>query len=158
MLGYRWHDLTPHWEELRAVADGRNQQKQNFQSSKYWNIDSHFIGLLGEQVYALEYGLGVDLELKVSGDGGCDFGRTDIKACTYWTDPFLKHPVRPKYWPDVFVLVAVDVDGKRGKLVGQATAKQLQRDGTITNFGHGNQYVLYDWELSPVDDPTLVGA
>ena len=144
-------DLSPWWEKLRAVASQRNAQKRDFRSSKYWNADSHFMGLCGELLYAIDRGEKVDTRLLEGGDGGTDFpGGVDVKACRFNSNAYLKHPVRAKHWPEIFVLCFVDKKKKRGRILGWATAKEL-RDGEIKDFGYGPQYTLPQYKLMPID-------
>lgn len=142
-----WHDLSGCWDELKAVAEERNAQKSGFRSSRYWNAESHFLGLLGEQVYALEHGLAVDKALRLNGDGGTDFGSVDVKTTKYWQYPILKHPVQAQMRADRYALVGIDIDRQRGMLIGEVTADRLRR-GKIEDFGYGPQYTLDEYEIT----------
>lgn len=137
----RWWSLRPYWAWLAAVAAERDAQKRPFATSRYWNNDSHFIGLLGELVYALETDQAPDVALRIDGDQGEDFERVDVKTCVYWRDPYLKHPVNAKWWPASFALVILDQEEQRGMLVGVVDAERV-RQAPVRDWGHGPQYSL----------------
>lgn len=132
------HETDPDWTHipvpeaarLRAVADARDRQKNGFASSRYWNADSHYIGLLGEWIYGRKVGLEPNLELLIEGDGGYDFGGVDVKTSTFLDAPHLKHPVGATRWPAAFALVSVDVENLRGRYEGYATASELRASPT----------------------------
>lgn len=136
-----WINVAPFWEELGNLADARDRQKRGFASTRQWNDESHFVGLLAEQIYALHKGLQIDKRLLINGDRGIDFPGVDVKGCRYWRDPWLKHPVGKKLTVGTYVLVALDLDLRRGYLAGYATSKELLC-APVVNWGHGRQYSL----------------
>lgn len=138
----RWVDLRFCWEQLAAAAAARDAQKRGYASSRYWNQDSHFHGLLGEAVVGKLIGASPRLNLVAEGDGGSDFPFTDVKTATFLRDPHLKHPVGATHWPEFFVLVALDVDHQRGVLAGYATKAMLLHGGSVRNYGHQDNHVL----------------
>lgn len=137
----RWIDLSKVWQRLYDVAEERDKQKHNFASSRYWNQESHFHGLLAEYVYAVESKQEMNLELLIQGDGGKDFPETDVKGCTYWQDPWLKHPLRKPLVANRYVLVGLDIPRKRGYVVGIASKQQV-KNAKVIDWGHGPQYSL----------------
>lgn len=141
-------DLSPYWERLRILAEQRYEQKDGFSSSRYWNQDSHFLGLCGELLYALATRQKIDTELRITGDGGTDFpGGVDVKTCRFETDAYLKAPVGTKRWPDIFVLCYVDKEQRRGRILGWAWSDDLWATGEIRDFGYGPTYTLHQDRL-----------
>ena len=144
-------DLSPYWVRLRALAEERYQQKDGFASSRYWNPDSHFVGLCGEVLYALATGERVDTRLLLEGDGGSDFrGGVDVKTCRFSRDAYLKHPVGAKRWPEVFVLCYLDKQQQAGRILGWVQAGVLKDSNEVKDFGHGPQHVLHQTQLRPI--------
>jgi hypothetical protein len=104
--------------------------------------------MCGELAYAIHAGLELDSELKMLGDGGTDFcGTTDVKSTVYWRDPILKVDIKKENWPERFVLVAVDIEGKRAKVIGSAPSWKL-RAGPVIDFGRGPTFTLRPEELT----------
>ena len=142
-------DLSPYWADLKAIAKERHEQKKGYASSRYWNLDSHLIGIAGEALYAMKTGQRVDRKLRAFGDEGSDFpDGADVKTCTYRYDPILKHPVWSKKWPALFVFCFVDPKKQEGMIVGYATPEML-RGGPVRDFGHGDQFTLDADKLLP---------
>lgn len=146
-----WWNLSPFWPWLKWLGRQRDTQKSGFRSSRYWNEHSHFYGLCGELVFALEMGLEIDDRLLLHGDnedfsteGGLSF---DVKTCTYIHDPHLKHPEGFHKWSDVFVLVGLNTNSKAAKIVGYALESQM-REAPIKDYGHGRQHSLKPKELT----------
>lgn len=138
----QWVDLKPHWDALRKAADDRHNQKRKFKSSRYWNADSHFLGLLAEQVYATVTKQKVNLELIIQGDDGFDFPDTDVKGCKYWNDPWLKHPINRDLPVGKYVLVGLDVKKQRGYVVGWASKEDISQ-AEIVDWGYGSQRSIH---------------
>lgn len=65
-----WHTLSSYWQRVGEIAQERDEQKRPLASSRYWNQRSHFVGLLGELVFAIETRQAVDVALRREGDGG----------------------------------------------------------------------------------------
>jgi len=130
-----WFDLAPYWDELKAIADGRDRQKSGYSSSRYWNRESHFHGLLGEQVYGASIGMEPDKTLRALGDGGIDFPDTDVKTSTFWNDPWLKVPPTDKP-VGKYPLVALDIKGKRG-YVACIFYRPEVGSAPLKDWGHG---------------------
>lgn len=128
-----WLDLSPHWLTIERLAQKRHNQKEAFESSRHWTKknNTHFCGLCGEVIVAIKAGLKVDRELRVNGDPGFDFNEDgtlyDVKTSTYWNSPHLKEFTDSNKRPDVYILVALDLNKKRGRVVGWVLWSQLQR-------------------------------
>jgi hypothetical protein len=146
---HEWYDLLPVWRKATEAAAQRDGQKRGFASSRYWNQESHFLGLLGEYVYGHVSRQEVNLTLDVTGDGGLDFPGIDVKATRYYTKPYLKHPATSNRWPPFFVLVAINVDARLGRYCGHIAGHALQKHGTLRDFGHGPQRTMDEFELIP---------
>jgi hypothetical protein len=137
-----WTDLKPFWKSLRDCADARHSQKYGFASSKYWNTDSHFLGLLAEQIYATATNQTVNLELLINGDCGVDFPGIDVKGCKYWDDPWLKHPVSRELPVNKYVLVGLDLNNQRGYVAGWASKADIE-SAEIVDWGYGPQRSIH---------------
>lgn len=135
-----WVDLAPRWDEIRAYAEQRDKQKRGYRSSRYWNKESHFLGLLGELVYGISIGMEPDFTLRRGGDGGSDFPDTDVKATKYWTDPWLKVPV-DSTMVGTYALVGIDVEQRRGYVAGVFSRKEV-RAALIKDWGYGPMFSL----------------
>lgn len=139
-----WVDLRHYWDKIESLAHKRDEQKLHYESTKNWNVhnSTHFIGLCGEFVVAIQTDMDVDTELRKAGDPGYDFKIKDktysVKSTTYWKDPHLKEYLRPKHFCDFYLLVGVDIDDKRGKIFGWCNTKDIQ-SAKIVDYGHGEQ-------------------
>jgi hypothetical protein len=136
-----WHNLKPFWSLAQFVGAERHGQKQTFRTTQQWHSDSHFVGILGEIVVALEFGIAVDFELRIGGDGGHDFAGLDIKTSNFWRDPYLKQSPNAKHWPSWFGLVALDLDMRRGRLCGLAS-QDMVRQAPLKDWSHGPMHSL----------------
>jgi len=133
------------WERCRAFSDALDSKKRSYGSSRYWNGDSHFVGTIAESLVGSLTGRPVNLDIHTYGDGGTDFGCTDVKSSTFLPDPHLK--VSP--WElkgNDFVLVVVDLTGRRARVAGWADEEMI-RSGSRHDYGHGYRYVLTEKEL-----------
>ena len=150
-----WIDCSEDWPALKRAAAVRDEQKRGFASSRYWNDNSHFDGLFGEQVYGTHTGQKPNLDLLIQGDGGVDFPDTNVKGCTYWRDPWLKISPEEKMTVSKYVLVALDKTRKRGYVVGYATKEEILR-AQLRDWGHGKRYSIPPKSLHPVSRVDLV--
>lgn len=145
-------DLSPYWPELQELARQRYDQKDGWASARYWNIDSHFLGLCGELLYGMATNQPINTDLLAHGDGGTDFpGGVDVKTTRFEFDAYLKHPVGAKHWPDVFVLCYVNKEQKRGRILGWTYSDVVWVSGEVQDFGHGPQYTLHQQHLMPIE-------
>ena len=135
-----WMDLEPYMEDLIEASTSREVQKRGYRSTKQWAASStHLLGLMGEKVYGLTIGLDPDLELRVWGDDGWDFPGTDVKASTYWRDPWLK-VVDPD--PSiVYVLVGLDMRRHRGYVAGIYSGPDVKA-APLRDWGNGPAHSL----------------
>lgn len=140
-----WINMSGIWASAHKLADDRHNQKRAFSSSRYWNTDSHFYGLIGEILIHGLTGAPIDLELRIEGDDGFDFYDTDVKAATFYSDPHLKHPINAKYWSPFFILVAVKE--RQARYVGWTDTATL-REATVRDYGYGPQRSLLESELN----------
>ena len=147
-------DLAPYWDDIKRLADERHEQKVRYKSTRQYNPHTHFVGLLGETVFAIASNLETDTELKIKGDDGKDFvheilGRVDIKTSTYYNDPILKEFTNRQIHSDAEVLVALDMQNKKGAVVGYATKQEVLNANT-QNFGYGDMYAIEWGDLTPM--------
>lgn len=146
-----WWNLSTCWDHLYQIGLSRHLQKDNFHSTRSWNNKSHIIGVLGEFTVSLESGIEFDAELRIEGDGGSDFKLSnnktaDIKCATFFKDPDLKHPADSTKWPDYFILVALDFDNKKSRLMGWTTGNKL-KSSLVKDYGYGPQKIMNWREL-----------
>lgn len=158
-MNTNWITLIPYWQHLHDVAMKREKQKKNFRSTQKWNKYSpHFIGLCGEKVFSLIFGLSVNEDLIVTGDKGYDFlidnNKINVKTTIYWYDPHLKEVLKPKYWADYYFLVALDTKRKRGRLCGWASQEEVY-NGYRQDYGYGTRLVVFNDELHKTILPVL---
>ncbi|NAL77289.1 hypothetical protein DYY65_03430 [Nitrososphaera sp. AFS] len=138
--------MSPYWNVLEAASELRDNQKRGFASSRYWNDKGHFIGLLGEMVYAIKTGQEINLDLIIYGDGGIDFRDVDVKSSPYWRSPYLLIPVGKPMRVNNYVLVGIDIPNKRGYIIGWATKEDILVAERV-NFGYGESYRLTSNQL-----------
>jgi len=142
MVIENWVELSEYWDAIYCMALARHTQKRKFRSSNLWTAkeNTHFYGLCGEVVVALETGLKVDRSLRINGDPGYDFvvnGCTfDVKTSTFWHSPDLKEFTNKELVADEYILVALDMERRRGRVVGWVTREQLVSAHTI-DYGYG---------------------
>jgi hypothetical protein len=141
------------WDRCRAFSDALDSKKRSYGSSRYWNGDSHFVGTIAESLVGSLIGCPPNFDIHAEGDGGSDFSCTDVKSSTFLSDPHLK--VSP--WElkgNDFVLVVVDLPGKRARVAGWADDNMV-RNGKSHDYGHGNRYILTERELIQGLPPSL---
>lgn len=148
-----WHCLRDSWDFLAKRAAERDAQKKSYASTRNWSAHStHFLGLLGERVVELVTGLPMDLTLRAGGDAGRDFSyagnRFEVRATQYAHDPHLKQRPDSKFWADYYILVAVDMPRRRGRIVGWATQAEV-RAANQCNYGYGSMLVITPRDLRP---------
>lgn len=156
---YLWHDLDPYWDAIHEAGRRRDAQGRAYWKRHTWNPDSSALGYLGEQVYGMHWGIG-DADLTDYGpnydDGGRDFPGVDVdaKAVFYVNHPLLMRPADKPLRAGWFVLVAVDMPRRRGRLVGEATRAELGAAPLIDyGKGAGPTHVLEAACLHPVQPP-----
>ena len=155
-----WVYLGEFWEPLLDIAAARHGQKAAFASSNPWTKEhnTHFVGLCGEAVVAIRTGLKVDRKLRLNGDPGFDFDEDgvtyDAKAATFLADPDLKEFPDKEKWADVYILVAVDIPNRRGRVVAWATREQLEAAG-LRDYGHGDMLSLAGRTLDAIGQGDL---
>jgi hypothetical protein len=147
-----WVNMECIWEDLVLMGSERDKQKSSYRSTKNWSkYSTHVLGAIGEMCFSIVTGHPVNAASLPEGDGNIDFligGKTiDVKSTQYWKDPDLKQYPKPKKWVDIYVLCGVDVDGKRAKLFGWATADSM-RNAKIVDYGYGGQLSLNHSDLN----------
>lgn len=124
-------------EQCRTVSDQIDQLKQQWDSSRYWSKDSHYLGLLGEYIFCETFDLAMNWKVHLLGDGGTDFLDVDVKTCTYWRRPFLKGDVKGRTETSRLVsLVILDLPTMRGKVVG-VVHRTVLNAAPLVDWGYG---------------------
>lgn len=131
MTSYPWHNLAPMWgddlHQAQLEIDWRKAHPEY--ASGDWTPRREFCGKLGERVFYLE--TGQPMTNTVGPDRGRDFvidGETsvDIKAC-WWPHhgKVLEVPRCKDLVADWYVLVVIDEEQRRGRVVGAAPRGRL---------------------------------
>ena len=152
-----WVSLEPYLDDCQAYAQAVNELKSGYKSSRYLHNNPHYIGALAECIFADQFGLSRNWNVRYQGDDGHDFllngWKIDIKACTYWRYPDLKEFPNVCQSPDIYVLAALDLNRHRGRLVGFCSAYRLFLTPPSDYRGLGLRYwisgdsLCTDWSL-----------
>ena len=147
-----WICLSGGWDKLKEVAKRREDQKGGFRSTRNWAKEStHLLGLLGEAVVCHVCGVKMNLGLDINGDDGYDIvlgGLTwDVKTSTYWSSPHLRENPERVGKCDGYILVAIDLKRKRGRMVGWATKAEVLAAPT-RDYGYGPRHSLLPDDLN----------
>jgi hypothetical protein len=129
-----WRVFTDlEWVELEQLAAEKDAVSERVSWTRRWNAEFNLLGEVGEEVYARVLGIERTAHF---GDGGEDFPNVDVKATSHCDEPrllrLLDDPLRAAY----FCLVAVDLEGHRGRYVGWATREELAA-GEVIEYGFG---------------------
>lgn len=156
---WNWIDLSPPWDKLQRIATEINAIKRNSRLTlPPNNYSARFDGLCSEYVYSIVTGQKMNLDVYLSGgDGGIDFGDVDVKGNKYWNGPkkgspyLIVHteidlPLRAAK----YVLVGLDMPGKRGYIAGWATREEV-RSADIDEWGYGPRYSIPCYKLRPFE-------
>ena len=152
-INSKWVYLTSdEVDKAKQYAEEVCRVKDKFKSTNKLNQQGHYIGKLGEIIYAKRLGLTVNFKTyDYHGDGKSDFERVDVKTTVYWKHPILKeypHKVQPE---TKYVLVALDLPKMRGYVVGEIEGEQLRRQ-IVENFkGLGKRCIASCKTLLPAD-------
>lgn len=142
---------------LQKTADKIYNQKHNFSSSQQWSKDRELTGLMGEQIYATLTHQQVNLEIKINGDSGIDFyesfGTVDVKASSYYGDPWLKIPPN-KLRADFYVLIGINMYERKGYVAGWISRGEISKTD-LKSIGKGGLcYCIPHYKLHPGLPPT----
>jgi hypothetical protein len=149
----RWIALAFCWPLLEAEGKARDAYWRTVAWTKNWSPDRELIGLVGEVVYALQFGWpGALVDRPRVPDGGRDFRDVDVKGDSHWQDPLLKRDKRQPFGAGWYCLVAVDLVGQRGYVVGEASRAAF-RAAPLRDFGYGPAHVLTPAQLAPASHP-----
>lgn len=120
-------------EQIVQIAKDRNKKQAKFGAMTYEggrkqraSLEAHVIGMVAETAAAIHFGGEIDKRIfENHGDDGRDlnlpkYGVTQVKATTYWTDPWLRAEVEhDKDYLDTYMLAYVDENNYRAAwLVG----------------------------------------
>jgi hypothetical protein len=153
----RWHYPTiQEWAMIDAYAARYNEQSSRAANTHVWNPQHNLVGLFGEWVYSAETGQPFRPR-KVFGDGGYDFPGVDVKASSCWQDPWLKHPAGAPRRAPTFVLVGIDLAGRRGYVAGSAPRDRLAA-APVRDFGNGPMLTLKARDLDAHNVMSSVAA
>jgi hypothetical protein len=74
-----------------------------------------------------------------------------VKATKYWRNPYLLWTEGQPLKASSYVLVAIDVEKRRGRVVGYAS-RSMVASARLKDFGHGPRRMLYSGELITADE------
>ena len=156
-----WYSLKPYIPIAKSFSVDVNRLKDHYASTNYLNKDSHYIGKLGECLFANRFNLEVNTQVTVKGDNGFDFllngNRIDVKTTPYFRYPELKeHPFNLQS-ADYYVLVAIDEERCLGRLVGYCSGLRLISEYPVSYRGLGLRHVMPARMLS-TDWASLIGV
>jgi hypothetical protein len=146
MKQYIWRYLSRYWRPAWQLAARIDAARAGSAQTTFWTQEATFKGVLGEVVYALEFGYQINQEILAGGDGGLDFPGINIKGNSYWKAPLMRQRVDRINEADNYGLVALDMPEKRGRYIGWCTRDELEAGGAA-DFGHGKTYVLAPEDL-----------
>ena len=163
-----WLDLKPYWEEIEQLGQERLEYRTKLsrKNERRWNMGANTAGIAGEWAFGLLTGIAPDLALKRGGDGGVDFekdGKTiDVKTHTNLKhvrliietkDSYIARMKRDKKWADQYVLVLLDVNNKKAKVMGYIDYSDLEycpvETFNIRGDIHDN-FVIYPNDLKEI--------
>ncbi len=145
-------DLTPFLNDCLQYSEAITALKGHYKSTLTLNKNPHYLGKLGECLFAARYGLKVNFEVHTKGDGGNDFlingWSVAIKTTGYWKSPDLKEFINPSHRSHVYVLATVDLAKARGRLVGYISGKRFFEAPTERYRGLGERHVARESDLT----------
>jgi hypothetical protein len=127
-----WIDLSLHWPEILDFAERLYQAKRRrdtrASSRLRAGVERDIIGAAAECAYSVFSGLPWNTEVwEKGGDAGEDFPLVDTQGTAYATGSLMVQ-ARKKIRPEVlYVLVIVDLEGKRARIVGGIRGEALLR-------------------------------
>lgn len=157
----QFFDLTKFWEDDKKWADAVDAIKDVDEDGEFDGQEfKRFYGRLGERTLSLRFGLKMNDKVynKFVGDGGEDFKLTDVKAITYWSDPWLK--ITPRELVDskrnhilYYPAIGLDEYRKRAWIIGYATRAEAQSAKMKTfKAEYGPMHSIYHENLHPIEE------
>ncbi len=150
----------------KELAVARNRKEKRFGAMTYagkrGSLQAHLLGILPEMAAAHYYGVSVDDRIfEDHGDDGRDLilpvtGVTQLKATTYWSEPWLRAEVEHDHdGIDSYMLAYVDLeDFENVWLIGWLTrAEVISKPRRQLVDGGPLNYVASESELRPVPRP-----
>lgn len=141
-------------EEVRALADARAEQHEGKISCRPLSKDYELIGLVGEEAFALEFGMGTDHHrLTPHGDGRIDFhspaGTIDVKTAEKAYNLLME---RGKPHADILVLAKFNRGDTTATLLGWEYSSEMEKM-PYKDFGYGiiNHY-KHNTQLRPIEE------
>ncbi len=121
-----WISLIEVWAESMEMARERDATHDYDGNLARTRIATHFLGVLGEQVWRLWSG-GEKPRVLGGPDDGTDFlGKVDVKAIDYLgPTPLLLIPAGDELTAKYYPLAQIDMEHQRGRLLGWATAAEV---------------------------------
>lgn len=145
-----WIDLKPYWPFIEKEANRRDAEKRRYASTRLMNTQSHLVGLAGEYAFALAAGRQPNLMSKPQGDDGMAFPdlEADVKTSVHHEEPWLRISCKDPLKATWYVLVGLDVFGRRTYVAGYAHREEV-RYAQRKNMGYGPTWVLPCTALAP---------
>ena len=136
-----WIDFSADWEPITEIARRWHENKGGSSAQRNYvkKYNTDFYGILGEYVVGMTMNWPVDFSVLPGSDSGWDFcidGVTyDVKA-SHWEHPSLLEYPDKELAADIYILVHLDMDDRRGRIIGWASTEQL-RSARLKDHGHG---------------------
>jgi len=147
----KWISLADYWDMLMKLSNERNAQKRGFASSRYYNnVNTHFLGLCGEQAWSIESGLPMRYDLLIDGDGGKDFEDIQVKGTSHWDNPSLLEFPNPKYTSRYYVLVGINQKIKSAWIPGFCVKHELF-EAPLRDRGYGPRHSINHFKLRSIE-------
>lgn len=137
------------WEREQVRAGELEKLSSVASNTRVWSPHYLFLGCMGEWLYSRVTGQPRNMEIKIA-DGGVDFpDGTDVKATSHWESPYLMRLKTDPFKAARYVLVAVDMQLRRVRIVGQASREKLE-NAPLGEYGYGPTRTLYESDLDPL--------
>lgn len=148
-----WRPISPEtWEMMVQRAAYLDTLSATASNTRPWSAQFNLLGAIGEALYAAHSGLAMSTRLVIR-DGGTDFpDGTDVKTTSHFHAPRLLRLATDPLKAERYVLVAVDLEKRRARLVGLATRAMLEA-APLLEYGYGPTRTLRESELLPLDFP-----
>mgnify|MGYP005862884501 CR=1 FL=1 len=126
----KWVDISLYHDRCLEFNNQICRLKSKYKTYEFSKNNSHYIGKIGECLFSHFTGLPVDWGYYTLGDKGYDFefkdalGQIqyiDVKTTCFWKYPELKEFTGKKSYSDFYILVALDPNLLKARLVGYAT-------------------------------------
>jgi hypothetical protein len=152
---YPWFEVPEDERlELEALRTARMELQRVAHTSRWWTRDPHLPGICGEWCHETISGVEMNRTSEIWHDHvGEDFPGLDVKATTWWRDPFLRVGDEQGMKAPIYMGMAVNLDSTPHmvKPLGYATRLMMKR-APLRQFGQGKPaHMLKPYQLVSAD-------